>query len=43
MNPGVAKALGAMYKQLHRAFKVAKSLGAEWQVTNGFCRVVPSP
>ena len=35
MDPGVARALGAMYKQLRRAFKVAGCLGAWWRATNG--------
>ena len=35
MDPGTCRALGAMYKQLRRAFKVAVALGRWWQATNG--------
>ena len=44
VGPGVgawtrAGALGAMYKQLRRAFKVAGALGRWWQATNGILRI----
>ena len=35
MDPGTCNALGAMYKELHWAFKVAAALGRLWQDTNG--------
>ena len=35
MDPGTCRALGAMYKQLRRAFKIAGALGLWWQATNG--------
>ena len=35
MDPGTCRALGATYKQLHRAFKIAGALGPWWQATNG--------
>ena len=41
MDPGVARALGAMYKQLRRAFKVAGCLGAWWRATNGILQGCP--
>ena len=41
MNPGVARALGAMYKHAHQAFKVAGSLGAWWRATNGTIQGYP--
>ena len=41
MDPGVARALGAMYKQLRQAFKVAGCLGAWWRATNGIPQGCP--
>ena len=41
MDPGVARALRAMYKQLRRAFKVALCLGAWWRATNGILQGCP--
>ena len=41
MDPGVARALGAMYKQLRRAIKVAGCLGAWWRATNGILQGCP--
>ena len=38
MDPGVARALGAMYKQVCWAFKVAGCWGAWWRATNGIVR-----
>ena len=35
MDLGTCRALGAMYKQLRRAFKIAGALGLWWQATNG--------
>ena len=35
MDPATCRALGAMYKLLRRAFKVAGALGLWWQATNG--------
>ena len=35
MGPRNFKALGAMYEQLHHAFKVLGTLGAWWTATNG--------
>ena len=35
MDPGTCRALGAMYKQLRWAFKVAGAFGLWWQATNG--------
>ena len=35
MDTGTCRALGAMYKQLCRAFKIAGALGRWWQATNG--------
>ena len=35
MDPGTCRAVGAMYKQLRRAFTVARALGRWWQATNG--------
>ena len=49
MRPGVGaghgpvqcRALGAMYKQPHRAFKIAAALGCWWQATNGILQGCP--
>ena len=41
MDPGTCRALGAMYKQLRRAFKVAGALGLWWQATNGILQGCP--
>ena len=41
MDPRVARALGAMYKQLRRAFKVAGCLGAWWWAINGILQGFP--
>ena len=41
MDPGVAKALGSLYKQLRRAFKVAGCLGTLWRATNGILQSCP--
>ena len=35
MQPGTCRALGAMYKQLRRALRVAGALGCWWRATNG--------
>ena len=35
MDPVTCRALGAMYKQLYRAFKVIGAPGWWWQATNG--------
>ena len=41
MDPGTCRALGAMYKQLRRAFKVAGALNLWWQATNGILQGCP--
>ena len=41
MNPGTCRALGVMYKQLRRAFKIAGALGLWWQATNGILQGCP--
>ena len=41
MDRGVSRALGAMYKQLRRAFKVVGCLGAWWRATNGILQGCP--
>ena len=41
MDPGTCPALGAMYKQLRRAFKVAGALGLWWQATNSILERCP--
>ena len=41
MDPGSGRALGAMYKQLRRAFKLAGALGLWWQATNGILQGCP--
>ena len=41
MDPGTCRALGAMYKQLPRAFRVAGSLRLWWQATNGILQGCP--
>ena len=41
MDPGTCRALGAMYKQLRRAFKIAGALGLWWQATNGILQGCP--
>ena len=41
MDPGRCCALGAMYKQLRQAFKVAGSLGSWWRATNGILQGCP--
>ena len=35
MDPGTCHALRAMYKQLRRAFKIARAFGLWWQAENG--------
>ena len=40
MDPGTCRALGAMYKQLCWAFKIAGALGL-WQATNGILQGCP--
>ena len=41
MDPGTCRALGAMYKQLRRAFKIAGGFGLWWQATNGILKGCP--
>ena len=41
MDPGMCRALGARYKQLRRALKVAGALGLWWQATNGILQGCP--
>ena len=41
MDPGPCRALGAMYKQLCRAFKIAGALGRCWQATNSILQGCP--
>ena len=41
MDPGTCCALGAMYKQLRRAFKIAGALGCWWWATNGILQGCP--
>ena len=41
MDPGTCRALGSMYKQLRRAFKVAGALGSWWRATNGILQGCP--
>ena len=41
MDPGTCNALGAMYKELHWAFKIAAALGRLWQDTNGILQGCP--
>ena len=41
MDQGVARALGPMYKQLRRSFRVAGCLGAWWRATNGIPQGCP--
>ena len=41
MDPGMCRALGAMHKQLCRAFKIARALGSWWQATNGILQGCP--
>ena len=41
MDPGTCRALGAMYKQLRRAFKIAGAFGLWWQATNGILQGCP--
>ena len=41
MDPRVSRALGAMYKQLRRVFKVAGCLGAWWRATNSILQGCP--
>ena len=41
MDRGTCRALGAMLKQLHRAFKVAGALGCWWCATNGILQCRP--
>ena len=41
MDPGTCRALGAMYKQVRRAFRVAGALGLWWQATNGILQGCP--
>ena len=41
MDPGMCRALGAMYKQLCRAFKITGALSFWWQATNGILQGCP--
>ena len=41
MDPGTCRALGAMYKPLRRACKMAGALGLWWQATNGILQGCP--
>ena len=41
MDPGTCRALGAMYKQLRRAFKIAGAFGLWWQATTCILRGCP--
>ena len=41
MDPGTCHALGAMYKQLRRAFKFAGAFGLWWQATNSILQACP--
>ena len=41
MDPGTCRALGAMYKQLRRAFKIVGGLGLLRQPTNGILQGCP--
>ena len=41
MDPVTCRALGAMYKQLRRAFKIAGALGRWWQATSGILQGCP--
>ena len=41
INLGTCKALGTMYEQLRRAFKVAGSQGARWRAANGILQHCP--
>ena len=41
MPPGTCRALGAMYKQLRWAFKIAGALGLWWHATNGILQGCP--
>ena len=41
MAPGKCRALGTIYKQLRRAYKVAGALGRRWQATKGIRQGCP--
>ena len=41
MAPAVCRALGAMYRQLRRSFKIAGCLGLWWRATNGILQGCP--
>ena len=41
MDPGTCRALGTMYKQLRRAFKIAGAFGLWWHATNGILQGCP--
>ena len=41
VDPGTCRALGAKYKQLRRAFKVAAALGSWWRTTHGILKGSP--
>ena len=41
MDPGVARAPGAIFKQLCQAFKLAGCWGAWWRATNGILQGCP--
>ena len=41
MDTGTCRALGAMYKQLRRAFEIAGALYRSWQATNGILQSYP--
>ena len=41
MAPAVCRALGAMYRQLPRSFKIAGCLGLWWRTTNGILQGCP--
>ena len=41
MDPGTCRALGAMYKQLRRAFKIVGAFGLWWQATKGIFQGCP--
>ena len=41
MDSGTCRALEAMYKQLHRAFKITGALGLWWEATNAFLQGCP--
>ena len=41
LAPDICRAIGAMYRQLRRSFKIAGCLGLWWQATNGILRACP--